>query len=50
MTNIHYNEILRQIATIDIWRNYYTFDQDKTRKTDGVKKNITQQDKIKVVY
>ena len=46
--NIHYNEILIQIVTTDNWRNYYTIDKDKTHKTDGIK-NISQQDKIKVV-
>ena len=37
MPNIYYNEILRQIVTTDIWRNYYTIDKDKTCKTDGIK-------------
>ena len=46
--NIHYNEILIQIVTTDNWRNYYTIDKDKTHTTDGIK-NISQQDKIKVV-
>ena len=46
--NIHYNEILIQIVTTDDLRNYYTIDKDKTHKTDGIK-NISQQDKIKVV-
>ena len=36
-TNIHYNEIPRQITTTDIRRNYYTIDKDKTCKTDGIK-------------
>ena len=26
-----------QIVTTDIWRNCYTIDKDKTRKTDGIK-------------
>ena len=43
-TNINYNEIV----TTDIGRNYYSIDKDKTYKTDGIK-NISQQDKIKVV-
>ena len=34
---MHYNEILIQIVTTDIWRNYYTIDKAKTRKTDGIK-------------
>ena len=34
---LHYNKILRQIVTTDIWRNYYTIDKDKTCKTDGIK-------------
>ena len=37
MPNIHYNEILIQIVTTDIWRNYYTIDKDKKCKTDGIK-------------
>ena len=45
----HYNEILIQIVTNDNWRNYYSIDKDKTHKTDGIK-NISQQDKIKVVW
>ena len=40
-TNIHYNEILIQIVTTDNWRNYYTFDKDKTCKTDGIKQYFT---------
>ena len=34
---IHYNEILIQIVTTDIWRNYNTIDKDETCKTDGIK-------------
>ena len=30
-----------QIVTTDIWKNYYTIDKDKTRKTDGIKKYFT---------
>ena len=45
---MHYNEILIQIATTDIGRNYYTIDKDKAHKTDGII-NSSQQDKIKVV-
>ena len=42
-----------QIDCSDWWHhcgshNYYTIDKDKTSKTDGIK-NISQQDKIKVV-
>ena len=37
LPNIPYNEIPRQIITTDIWRDYYTIDKDKTRKTDGIK-------------
>ena len=37
MPNIYYNEILRQIVTTDIWRNYNPIDEDKTCKTDGIK-------------
>ena len=48
MPNIHYNEILLQIVTTDIWRNYYTIDKDKTCKKDGIK-TISQKDKIKVI-
>ena len=48
MPNIHYNEILIQIVTTDIWGNYYTIDKDKTHKTDGIK-HISQQGEIKVV-
>ena len=36
-TNIHYNEIPRQIITTDIRRDYYTIDTDKACKTDGIK-------------
>ena len=36
------------MVTTDNWRNYYTIDRDKIYKTDGIK-NISQQDKIKVV-
>ena len=29
------NEILRQMVTTDIWRNYYTIDKDKQGKSEG---------------
>ena len=35
--NIYNNEIPRQIVTTDIWGNYYTIDEDKTCKIDGIK-------------